>query len=136
MSEVENESSGIVQYETKYGTFPKRIILVLVTSQIFTGLLATFIQVCSIESAIISSRSDEETKNKICLLIDRYDTSLFNDIDGNQTQSLSPNVVLQYFQNIRKEKWFQALKKKYNSEGNQLSLIIPDYAIVFSGMPL
>ena len=95
-----------------------------------------FIQVCSIESAIKSSRSDEETKNKICLLIDRYDTSLFNDIDGNQTQSLSPNIVLQYFQNIRKEKWFQALKKKYNSEGNQLSLVIPDYAIVFSGMHL
>ena len=96
----------------------------------------TFFQVCSIESAIKSSRSDEETKNKICLLVDRYDTSLLNDKDSNQTQSLPANIGLHYFQNIRKEKWFQALKKKYNTEGNQLSLIIPDYAIVFSGITL
>ena len=89
----------------------------------------TFFEVCSIESAITSSRSDD----KICILVDRHDTSLSNDLDVNQTQSLTANVGLQIYQKIRKEKWFQSLKKIYNKEETFLSLIIPDYANVFSG---
>ena len=94
----------------------------------------TFFQVCSIESAIKSSRSDEETRNKICILIDRHDVSLSNNLEVNHTQSLTPNTGVQSFHKIREAKWFLSLKKKYNKEENQLSLIIPDYATVFSGM--
>ena len=128
---LENESSHLLE-ECQIWIPIKGVSLIKNINNNITDV--TFFQVCSIESAIKSSRSDEEMRNKICILIDRHDVSLSNELNVNDTLSLTPNAGVQSFHKIREAKWFQALKKKYNKEENQLSLIIPDYATVFSGM--
>ena len=93
----------------------------------------TFLDVCSIESGIKSSRADEDTKTKICLLIDRFDKFLLLKHDTNQSEPLVVDFDRNYLKNIRNEEWFKVLKKQYENEGNQLSLVVPDYATIFSG---
>ena len=132
--EIENETENNLENEATHSLEECQIWIPIKDGTLITNNLRnitdkTFFEVCSIESAITSSRSDD----KICLLVDRHDTSLSNDLDVNQTQPLTANVGLQIYQKIRKEKWFQNLKKIYNKEETFLSLIIPDYANVFSG---
>ena len=93
----------------------------------------TFLSICSIESAIKSARSDEDTKNRVCLLVDRFDKSLSFNLE-NQSNALGLDSERNRLFNIKKEGWFKALKKRYNSEEHKLTLIIPDYATVFSGI--
>ena len=132
--EIENETENNLENEATHSLEECQIWIPIKDDTLITNNLRnitdkSFFEVCSIESAIKSSRSDD----KICILVDRHDTSLSNDLDVNQTQSLTANAGLQSYQKIRKEKWFQDLKKIYNKEETFLSLIIPDYANVFSG---
>ena len=94
----------------------------------------SFLSICSIESSIKSARSsDEETSTRICLLVDRFDKSLSFNLQ-NESSSLTLDSDSNSILNIKKEGWYKALKKQYNKEDRQLTLIIPDYATVFSGI--
>ena len=95
-----------------------------------------FLSVCSIESAIKSYRSDEESKTRICLLVDRFYNSLSMLSSSERNQSKSSVVFGQdkySLQSIKTQNWFRELKKKYDNHGNNLNLITPDYSTVFSG---
>ena len=91
----------------------------------------TFLKLCSVESALRSLRSDEESKTKVCLLIDRYDKFLKLPLNnGNQSNPGVLDFDVNSFHNMKIQKWYKSFRKSYN---NKLILTIPDYATVFSG---
>ena len=91
----------------------------------------TFLKLCSVESALRSLRSEEESKTKVCLLIDRYDKFLkLPQNDGNQSNAGVVDFDGNSFHNMKIQKWYKSFRKGYN---NKLVLTIPDYATVFSG---
>ena len=91
----------------------------------------TFLKLCSVESALRSLRSDEESKTKVCLLIDRYDKFLKRPLNkGNQSNPGVLDFDGNSFHNMKIQKWYKSFRKSYN---NKLILTIPDYATVFSG---
>ena len=91
----------------------------------------TFLKLCSVESALRSLRFDEESKTKVCLLIDRFDNFLkLPQNNGNQSHPRVLDFDGNSFHNMKIRKWYKSFRSSYN---NKLILTIPDYATVFSG---
>ena len=91
-----------------------------------------FLSVCSIESALKSARLDDDTKRKVCLVLDRFDKNLLLSL-YNQSHHVMQDFDKDTINNLQTAEWYKALQKRYNVGGSKLKLIMPDYATVFSG---
>ena len=91
-----------------------------------------FLSICSIESALKSTRLDDNAKRKVCLVLDRFDKNLLSSL-YNQSHHVMQDFDKDTILNLQTAEWYTALKKRYNVGGSKLKLIMPDYATVFSG---